>query len=109
LFHTEAAQNPFAYTTYLEALELWGEGPTEVVVVGDPGADADALWTEVARAYLPHRVLVAADPGDPDPPAPARDRPSRDGRATAYVCRDRTCSPPVTDTAALRALLAPSG
>ena len=109
LFHAEAAQNPFAYTTYLEALELWGEGPTEVVVVGAPGPDADALWTEVAGAYLPHRVLVAAAPTDPDPLAPARDRPPRDGRATAYVCRDRTCSPPVTDTAALRALLAPSG
>ncbi|HLY37615.1 MAG TPA: thioredoxin domain-containing protein [Candidatus Binatia bacterium] len=109
LFHAEAAQNPFAYTTYLEALELWGEGPTEVVVVGAPGPDADALWTEVASAYLPHRVLVAAAPTDPDPLAPARDRPPRDGRATAYVCRDRTCSPPVTDTAALRALLAPSG
>ena len=80
----------------------------EVVVEGG-AADASPLWAEVARTYLPHRVLVAATPGDPDPLAPARDRAPVNGRATAYVCRNFTCSAPVTDPAALRALLRPAG
>ena len=107
LYHDEAAENPFAYAAYLQALELDLEGPVEVVVAGG-AADAAPLWAEVARTYLPHRVLVAATPGDPDPLAPARDRPPVNGRATAYVCRNFTCSAPVTDPAALRALLRPA-
>jgi uncharacterized protein YyaL (SSP411 family) len=106
LFHDEAARNPFGYASYFQALEFSLEGPTEVVVVSRPGAgDAKALWSEVSRTYLPHRVLVQGSPGDGDPLAPARDRPAVDGRATAYLCRNRTCSAPVTEPSALRALL----
>jgi uncharacterized protein YyaL (SSP411 family) len=106
LFHDAAASNPFAYATYLEALELWAEGPTEVVIVGARDApDTRALGTVAAATYLPHRVLVLAEPGAEDPPAPARGLPAVDGRATAYVCRRFTCSAPVTEPEALRALL----
>jgi uncharacterized protein YyaL (SSP411 family) len=106
LYHTEAARNPFGFATYLQALELYLEGPTEVVVIAAPDAEeADALWRTVASTYLPHRVLVRAAPGEPQPLAPARDRPAIDGRATAYVCRHFTCSAPVTDPEALRAAL----
>src|SRR5438067_3695305 len=109
LYHDEAAENPFAYATYLQALELYLEGPLEVVVVGRRGAaDTDVLWGEVARAYLPHRVLVATEPGEADPPAPARARPPVDGRATAYVCRNFTCSAPVTRADELARLLQPA-
>jgi uncharacterized protein YyaL (SSP411 family) len=109
VYHDEAAENPFAYASYLEALEFHLEGPAEVVVVGRRGApEVDSLWAEVASAYLPHRVLVGAEPGEADPLAPARERPPIDGQATAYVCRNFTCSPPVTDPAGLRPLLAPA-
>jgi uncharacterized protein YyaL (SSP411 family) len=108
LYHDQAAENPFAYASYLEALELHAEGPTEVVIVGRRGApDTERLWAQVASAYLPHRVLVGAEPGEPEPLAPARERPAVDGRATAYVCRNFSCSAPVTDPAELRSLLQP--
>jgi uncharacterized protein YyaL (SSP411 family) len=108
LFHDEAGRNPFAYATYLQALELATDGPAEVVVVGRAGAaDAERLWAEVAEAYLPNHVLVRTEPDDREPLAPARDRPAVDGRATAYVCRRFTCSAPVTEPAELRGLLAP--
>ena len=106
LYHDEAAKNPFAYAHLLQALEFSTEGPTEVVVVGASGApDTEALWSAIAPVYLPHRVLVASDPEAAETLSPARDRPAVDGHATAYVCRNFTCSPPVTDPAALRALL----
>ena len=109
LYHDEAAEDPFGHATYLQALELYLEGPLEVVVVGCRGAaDTDELWGEVARAYLPHRVLVATEPGEADPPAPARARPPVDGRATAYVCRNFTCSAPVTRADELARLLQPA-
>ncbi|HTD27444.1 MAG TPA: hypothetical protein VK649_10715, partial [Candidatus Elarobacter sp.] len=108
LYHDEAAENPFAHATYLQALELYLEGPVEVVVVGRRGAaDTDVLWGEVARAYLPHRVLVATQPGEADLPVPARERPAVGGQATAYVCRNFACSAPVTRAEELARLLQP--
>jgi uncharacterized protein YyaL (SSP411 family) len=106
LYHDEASENPFAYATYLQALEFHLEGPSEVVVVSERDApDARSLWAAVAAVYVPHRVLIAAEPGEVDPPLPARGRPPVNGRATAYVCRNFVCSAPVTDPAALRGLL----
>jgi uncharacterized protein YyaL (SSP411 family) len=104
LFHDAATKNPFGYATYLEALETYAHGPTEVVVVGR-GDETAALWRAVATRFVPRRVLVHAIPGDADPLAPARDRAARDGKPTAYVCRGFTCSAPVTEPAALGALL----
>src|SRR5581483_243719 len=63
LYHDEATRNPFGYATYLQALELYLEGPAEVVVLGRRGTpDVERLWTEVAGVYLPHRALVSAEP-----------------------------------------------
>ena len=106
LYRSEAATNPFAYATLLQALELSTEGPAEVVVAGVPGApDTEALWAAVASVYLPHHVLVSSMPGAAETLPPARGRPQVDGRATAYVCRNFVCSAPVTDPGALRPLL----
>ena len=106
LYRSEAATNPFAYATLLQALELSTEGPAEVVVAGVPGApDTEALWAAVASVYLPHHVLVSSMPGAAETLPPARGRPQVDGRATAYVCRNFVCSAPVTDPSALRPLL----
>src|SRR6185503_16637080 len=77
LYADEAGRNPFAYATYLQALELYAEGPTEVIVVAADGAAP--MWDAVARTYLPHRTLVEAAPGDPAPLAPAKDRPAVGG------------------------------
>jgi len=49
---------------------------------------------------------VWVEPGASNPLAPARDRGTRDGKPTAYVCRGFTCSEPVTDPQALKPLLA---
>src|SRR5262249_55964864 len=59
LYQGAAAENPFGYTTWLEALERWSEGATEVVVVGDSDSpDTRALWRAVATRWIPHRILV---------------------------------------------------
>jgi uncharacterized protein YyaL (SSP411 family) len=107
LYHGAAAEQPFAYATYLEALERLLETPVEVVIVGDPQLpDGRAMWDVVRQAYLPHRVLVRARADDPSPLAVTRDRPARDGRATGYVCHRFTCSAPTTEPAELARLLA---
>jgi uncharacterized protein YyaL (SSP411 family) len=108
LFYEPTRKNPFGFASYLEALERWTAGQTEVVVVGEESETA-ALWQAVAERYVPNHVLVAARSDDGAPLAPARDRPSVGGRPTAYVCRGFTCSPPVTDAGALAAALSAIG
>jgi uncharacterized protein len=96
LYQAAAIENPFGYTTWLEALERWSEGATEVVIVGAPEApDTRALWRAAASRWIPHRTLVRVEPGAAAIPAVARDRPAVGGRATAYVCKDFACSRPV--------------
>ena len=95
----------------LAALEQWHAGTSQVVIVGDPALDATrALRQVVARRYLPFAVVVPVAPGEAQARL-ARVLPwvdamnARDGRPTAYVCRNFTCESPVTTPEALDALL----
>jgi uncharacterized protein YyaL (SSP411 family) len=110
LYHAAAIKNAFGYTTYLEALERWSQGPTEVVVIGEPTDPVvEAMWRVVAERFLPNRILVRQNSRNmTQSVAPARNRPAVENRATAYVCRDFACSRPVTDPHELRSLLAPT-
>ena len=90
------------------ALSARHAGLMQVVLVGDSTAPGwQALGGEVAAAYLPFAIVVPVTPGERQA-ALARHLPwiapmtLRDGRATAYVCRDFTCREPVTDREALR-------
>jgi uncharacterized protein len=62
----------------------------------------------VLRAYLPDRVLAWADPADPRAleacAALAEGKPPR-AAPVAYVCRGRTCSPPIEDPGELATAL----
>ncbi|MCW5889366.1 MAG: thioredoxin domain-containing protein [bacterium] len=106
LYVEAATRNPFGYATWLEALERWSEGATEIVIVGPRDAPgARELWRVVAEQFLPNRVLLRADADDRDALAPARDRPTVDGKPTAYVCRHFACAAPVHTPEELAALL----
>jgi hypothetical protein len=106
-YHLAASEQPFAYATYFEALERHVRGSVEVVLVGrSDDAGMSALWDVARSTYLPHHVLVRVTPDDPETPLVARDRPARDGRATAYVCRGFTCSAPTHEPSELARLLA---
>jgi uncharacterized protein YyaL (SSP411 family) len=104
-----AIANPLGFGSTLVALDRLVRGSTDVVVVGareDPRTIA--LLDAVKRTYLPHRTLVLVDPADPTTtaaaPALAEGKEPKP-YPVAYVCRGRTCSPPVKDAAALAAAL----
>ncbi|HLF58680.1 MAG TPA: thioredoxin domain-containing protein, partial [Alphaproteobacteria bacterium] len=66
-----------------------------------------ALMRAVHDLSLPNRVLQIVAPGTELPRAhPAHGRGRTGGKATAFVCRNGTCSLSVTDAAALAGLLA---
>ena len=83
------------------------QAPVLVAVVGDPeSADARALLVACGTGYRPHQVLALGRP-DVEPTAVPllQGRDQVDGRATAYVCTERVCRPPVTEADALVALI----
>jgi hypothetical protein len=95
----------------LAALSAWHAGVQQVVLVGARDDEATKqLSRVVAQRYLPFAVTVPVEPGA------SQDRLARivpfigamslrDGKPTAYLCRDFTCQAPTTDPDELAAQL----
>ncbi|HYH22589.1 MAG TPA: thioredoxin domain-containing protein [Azospirillum sp.] len=101
-FAGELERNFFPLPTFLNAVEFLNAA-TQVVIVGDPDADATrALRRTVLDRSLPNRILASVPPGAALPAShPAQGKGMLDGKPTAYVCSGMACSAPVTDAAAL--------
>jgi hypothetical protein len=114
VFGVAMERNPFGFAGLLLALDFHADTPRQVVIAGDPAAaDTRDLLRAAHRAYAPHRVLLAARPGEDLAALPhvgelLVGREATAGRATAIVCHRFTCSLPVTGAADLAALLAPA-
>jgi uncharacterized protein YyaL (SSP411 family) len=99
LFAPLMEKQPFAFSHMLEALDLYERGPTDIVLVGDRRTAEFREWIErLGLFYVPNMALFAVDPNASDRalvPEPVQGKTQIDGRLTAYVCRERTCSAPI--------------
>jgi len=109
LLHSFVEQQPFAFSHMLEAIDLYQRGAAEIVIVGERGAAGLDEWIErLGLLYLPNRALFLGDPRAPASgfvPEPLRGKAQIDGKLTAYVCRERSCTAPITSFDALRSEL----
>ena len=102
LFREFIEKQPFGFSHMLEAVDLYQRGPTEVVIVGDPNSPDVLEWIErLGLIYVPNLAIFVsvADGADTQPgfiPEQVRDKRQIDGHVTAYVCREHTCTPPIT-------------
>jgi uncharacterized protein len=108
-FGEVASRVPQGFGNLLVALAHHLTPPSEVALVGDPeGEDTRALRRALDERYLPF-TTIALLPSGPAGEAIAgtipllHQRTMREGRATAYVCRNHACQAPVTSAAELRA------
>jgi uncharacterized protein YyaL (SSP411 family) len=96
---------PGGFGRLLAALDFYLSRPREVVIVGDPASpDTGALIDAVYATYLPNKVVAGRAPEDEEVAGLVpllADRPTRDGRATAYVCEGYACQMPATEPEAL--------
>jgi uncharacterized protein YyaL (SSP411 family) len=104
--YARALENAFGFANLLDALDLWLERPTEIVLAG---GDVAPLARAVASVYLPNRVIVRADGAPPLVAKLVEGKTAVEGKAAAYVCRDFTCERPETDTSALARQLGGDG
>jgi uncharacterized protein YyaL (SSP411 family) len=98
LFNDLIEKQPFAFSHMLEAVDLYQRGPTEIVIVG-PSPEFHEWLERLGQLYIPNRALFAVDAGSTDAafiPEQARGKSQVDGKLTAYVCRERACSMPMT-------------
>jgi uncharacterized protein YyaL (SSP411 family) len=91
----------------LAALSMYHAGMGQTAVVGQPDrADTRQLLDALRGSFEPFSVIVGVRPG-PTQERLARVLPwvaplgMRDGKATAYVCREFVCKEPVTSPEAL--------
>ncbi len=83
----------------LVALSTYHAGMPQIVIVGDPeAADTRALFNAIRQRYMPTAVIVPVAPRYRDELVRVLSwvdgMKARDGRATAYVCRDFACQAP---------------
>jgi uncharacterized protein YyaL (SSP411 family) len=101
VFSARAAQAGRTVPMMLAALSTYHAGIPQIVLAGDRGAaDTKALSDVVRRRYLPTTVVVPVEPGHRAALCRvlswASSMEQRDGRATAYVCRNFACQLPAT-------------
>ena len=105
LFGAMMEKQPFGFAHMLEAADRYQRGAVEIVIAGERGTPEFNEWIErLGLGYIPNRAIFVVDPKAPEAavvPAAARGKRQIDGRLTAYVCRERTCSAPVTTFDAL--------
>ena len=103
----EMLRNPFGYGHLLLAADAWLDGAAEVTLVGS-APEAQALLDAVNSTFAPTTAVSARDPSQPAPPILAealQGRETVNGKAAAYLCRNFSCQPPITDPAMLRKAL----
>ena len=102
-FAREVEGNPAAFDRLLCALDFFHDRVREIAIIGDPNSpDTAALIRTVYDRYLPNKVVVHAPSGGQDTDIPLLvGKVRKDGRSTAYVCRNYTCKLPVTTPQAL--------
>jgi len=88
----------------------WHARASQIVIVGEPGEERQALERVVAQRYLPFAVQLTLTPGAGQQalaghlPWLAAMAPVN-GRPAAYVCADFTCQAPVTSVTELERLI----
>jgi len=103
------SRQPRAFAKALCVVDFLIEGPVELALLGAPGGSGvEALRGELARHFLPNRVIAHHDPASGEPDSPLLvGKGLVDDAAALYVCRDQLCRPPITDPSQVAAALAP--
>jgi len=101
VFAGEVRRAPTAHTFMLLGVDF-AVGPTyNVILVGDMHeTDTLEMVRVLRKRYLPNLVVSLRHPGNA-----GLGYEKIEGKATAYVCRDRTCMPPTNSAAKMMELL----
>ncbi|MBD3223965.1 MAG: DUF255 domain-containing protein [Caldithrix sp.] len=102
-------RNPFAYASYLNALDFYLQKPREILLVSPDDTHLPEHWLDILyNSYRPNKVVLHHADGEQNPHITAsfsKNRSTVDKQLTAYVCHNFSCSLPVTSVKELSRLL----
>jgi len=110
-----AGEQPSAHTMYLSVLDAYLGYSTQVVVTGSGDDPGTMRMRDIAGRYLDtDSILIVNNTDDEDGLLEAiapftRSMKMKDGKATVYLCRDQTCSEPMTDPEVVETALRTGG
>ncbi|XP_063446379.1 spermatogenesis-associated protein 20-like isoform X1 [Mytilus trossulus] len=110
VFNERLMKIPLAVPEMVSGLLFSLSTTKQIILVGDPGSeDLTALIDCVNSHFIPNKVLIKSD-GQNDSFLKSKldilqTLTKKDGKATAYVCENYTCSLPVTSTEQLLKLI----
>ena len=111
IFSTQVSSVPVGHTQLLSAMLFAFSPASEVVIVGDAeAADTIAMLEALTLNYNPNKVTLFRPLGNQKPSITelaefTESQTSIEGKATAYVCKNYTCSAPTTDINKMLTLL----
>ena len=110
-FRTLLEQTPLEHTQMLCALDFYLSPPMQVVLAAEKRENAQPFATEIARHFLPNKVIVCSQSGVTELEVPAlvpliKDKVPLQGHPTVYICKNYTCKRPITELEELRRVLA---
>lgn len=92
------ARAPRAFASTLSVVDLLEIPPVEIAIIGEPDDPrTHALWRAVAQVYLPQRIIAHGRGLDEEEVPLLEGKVTVAGAPAVYVCRNFTCSAPVTD------------
>ncbi len=99
-FSGHLIKSPPMYPQMLQAIQFTTIPPAEILVVG-PRTESEGMIRAVWKNFDPNKVLVFCEETQDKDLAPLvpwlENRPSQDGKPTAYVCKNYQCQLPTTD------------
>ncbi len=95
-----ALGNPYAFATYLNALDFYLSQPLEILILKRDAKRFEAFRRLIFERYLPNKVVMVEEGASGLPPGNAllQGRHALQGKTTVFVCQAQTCSLPMTRT-----------
>ncbi|ADI73986.1 protein of unknown function DUF255 [Methanohalobium evestigatum Z-7303] len=102
-FSKSLSRNPIASTHSMQALDFVQGPSSEVVITGDfQSEDTQNMINSLRTEFIPRKVVLfkpdkVQSPDIVNIAGFTRDMDSQEGKATAYICQNYSCSSPKTD------------
>jgi len=98
-FGDSLERGAIAHPMMMNALDYFYHGGEELVLAIPEGESATGFLDPLRKRFSPYLVWIAAERESPVPELAAMlgGKDVVEGKATAYLCRDRKCLPPTTD------------
>ncbi len=100
-YYSDARSGPFNYVSILSSAMFCAGGATEITIVGNKeDASLKLILRKIFESYVPDKVIYLVDESGAlkeEMPQFSKGRGRKNGMVSAYVCRDFTCSEPMTE------------